>query len=168
LPDDERWDLLDGLSSRQERPESERHQLLVAAIATGLFEPARRLGCYVLPGFTVVSAASDADAAYADVVIRCGEPLGEPYAKDPVLIAEVLSPSTMANDRGRKLEFYKSIASLQSLLIVYQDERRVESWTRSGEKWRYAVAQGAAASVDLPAFEAILPLADLYEDVLLP
>jgi Uma2 family endonuclease len=77
----------------------------------------------------------------------------------------VLSPSTMNNDRGRKLDFYKSIASLQVLLIVYQDEMRVESWTRSGSEWRHIVSVGPEAAVEMPEFTEPLALADLSEDV---
>jgi Uma2 family endonuclease len=40
-----------------------------------------------------------------DVVVRCGPPGTAAYITDPVVVVEVLSPSTMDNDRGPKLRF---------------------------------------------------------------
>jgi Uma2 family endonuclease len=87
------------------------------------------------------------------------------YAKDPVLIAEVLSPSTMDNDRGRKLAFYKSIATLRTLLIVYQDEVRVEAWERDGDAWSFRVLKGLSETLPIPTLATELSVKDVYADV---
>jgi Uma2 family endonuclease len=94
-----------------------------------------------MPGLAILSAAMDDFAPVPDVVVRCGAPLPDGYAEDPLLVAEVLSPSTMSLDRGRKIDFYRTVPSLAVLLIVYSDEARVRyggartrigAWRRSG------------------------------------
>ncbi len=86
------------------------------------------------------------------------------YAKDPVLVAEILSPSTMNNDRGRKLDFYTTIASLETILIVYQDEVRVEAWRRINNEWSRDVRRDRTDSIEVGRFGSI-GVADIYEGV---
>ena len=52
------------------------------------------------------------------------------------MIVEVLSPSTEDHDRGRKVPDYREIPSLQEILVVASQERRVELWRREGDHWR--------------------------------
>jgi Uma2 family endonuclease len=113
----------------------------------------------------MVNDEIDDYAPIPDVLVRCGAMVEGGYARDPVFIAEVLSPSTMNNDRGRKVDFYKTIPSLQSLLIVYQDEARVEHWMREGDAWRHAVSRGLSTTLEIPSLDAKLTLADLYANV---
>jgi Uma2 family endonuclease len=87
------------------------------------------------------------------------------YAKDPVLLAEVLSPSTMPNDRGLKLPFYQGIESLRAILLVYTNEVRIEHWQRTDTVWNEDVASGIEAAVALPVLGGSLTLADTYDGV---
>ena len=114
-----------------------------------------------MPGLAILSAAMDDFAPIPDVVVRCGPPLPEGYAADPLLVAEVLSPSTMSLDRGRKIDFYRTVPSLAVLLIVYSDEARVEVWRRAGDAWSVA-ALGLDGTVSLPELDGAVPVRDLY------
>ena len=163
FPDDERWELLDGEPVLM-APQSERHQRIVGNLSD-IFRPrARDRGCVALAGLGLLSAAVNDYAPIPDVVVRCGPMVAGGYADDPVLVAEVLSPSTMRWDRGGKVDFYQSIPSLQSFLVVYQDEVRVEAWLRSAGEWRREVRQGRSASIDLADFGAVT-LAEVYSDI---
>jgi Uma2 family endonuclease len=104
-------------------------------------------------------------APIPDVVVRCGPLVESGYAKDPLLVAEVLSPSTMKWDRGGKVEFYQSIASLKAILLIYQDEVRVEAWLRDGEDWRREVRQGPSADLSLPHLGGAVELAEIYDGI---
>jgi Uma2 family endonuclease len=161
LQDEQHWELLDGEAVLMS-PQSERHQTIVMNLLRWADCWARAKGCRALPGLGVLNDAIDDYAPIPDVLVRCGPMV---QGGDPVFIAEVLSPSTMSNDRGRKLEFYKSIPGLGSLMIVYQDETRVEHWMRDGDAWRHEVAQGRAATVAIAGLDASLALADLYDGV---
>ncbi|MBS3649747.1 Uma2 family endonuclease [Pseudaminobacter sp. 19-2017] len=52
----------------------------------------------------------------------------------PLFIAEVLSPSSMADDFGPKAQDYLRIASLRYYLVVSQDEYRVWLWERGADR----------------------------------
>ena len=60
-------------------------------------------------------------------------------ALNPTVIIEVLSESTAHIDRGEKLRCYKTIASMKQYLLVSQDEKRVEVYTRhnGSNEWLY-------------------------------
>ncbi len=163
-PDEERWELLDGEAVLMS-PQTGRHQRIVMNLLRALDPLTRPRGCEVLPGIGLLNDTVTGYAPIPDVVVRCGPMLDGGYARDPVFLAEVLSPSTMGNDRGRKLDFYQTIRSLRTILVVYQDEVRVEAWQRDGEAWNRSVLKGRAATLPLPELDGKLALADLYEDV---
>lgn len=160
LPDEQRWELLDGEAAPM-APQSERHQLIVANLLRALAPLAEAKGCRTLPGLGLLNDFVDDYAPIPDVVVRCGPLLSDGYARDPILAAEVLSHSTMSNDRGRKAEFYKTLQTLRSFLLVYQDEVRIEAWQKQGGSWHLTVL-GADGSVELPELDAALPVEAIY------
>ena len=164
LPDEECWELIDGepvLMALQ----SERHQLIVANLVRNLPPFGRDRGCRAIPGIAVLSDSMDTFAPIPDVVVRCGPPLKDGYARDSVLVAEVLSPSTMSRDRGRKTDFYRSVASLEVFLIVYQDEPRIEVWRRDADGFWAFEARDLNAAIDLPELGGRLAVAEIYDDI---
>jgi Uma2 family endonuclease len=163
-PDEKRWELLDGEPVLM-APQSERHQMIVANLLIDLSPAAQERGCRVLPGLGILNDAVDDYAPIPDLVVRCGLPLQGGYAKDPMLIAEVLSPSTRNNDRGRKADFYESLPTLRSFMIVHQDEVRIEAWQRDGETWRVRTYR-EGDSIELPELETTLSLEAVYAGVL--
>ena len=52
----------------------------------------------------------------------------------PLLIGEVLSPSTMADDFGQKAREYLSISALRHYVVLSQDEARIWVWSRNSEQ----------------------------------
>lgn len=166
LPDEERWELLDGQPILM-APQSERHQRIVGNLLDALRRIARPRGCVALPGLGLLNDFVDDYAPIPDAVVRCGPMLPDGYARDPIILAEVLSPSTMSNDRGRKSEFYKSLQTLRTFLLIYQDEFRVEAWQKEDAEWRFR-AFGREGLIPLPELEGSLAVADLYADVPLP
>ncbi|GJD57597.1 Uma2 family endonuclease [Methylobacterium dankookense] len=161
-PDDERWELLDGEPVLMSPP-GERHQTIVLNLIQRLNDLVEVRGCRALPGLAVLSEAADDYAPIPDVVMRCGPLLADGYATDPVLVAEVLSPSTILKDRGRKAEFYRTVSSLQVFLIVYQNEPRVEVWRR-GTDWTMQVLQ-ASEHLDLPECDGCVPVSAIYKHI---
>ena len=163
-PDEEPWERIDGKPSLM-APQSERHQQIVLNLARELSDMTRDPGGRAIPGIAVLSDVVDTFAPIPNVVLRCGTPLRDGYARDPVLVAEVLSPSTMSRDRGRKTDFYRSIASLELFLIVYQDEPRVELWRRSADGGWAFEARGLDGTIDLPELGGALAVAESYDDI---
>ena len=81
---------------------------------------------------------------------------------NPVLLAEVLSDSTEAYDRGRKSEQYRQIPSLREYLLINQNEPHVELMVRGENQWILHEASGANARIDLPGLEITLSLSEIY------
>jgi Uma2 family endonuclease len=98
----------------------------------------------------------------ADLGVTCGPAADtRQHLPEPVLIVEVLSPSTEDHDRGRKVPDYREIPSLQEILVVASQERRVELWRREGDHWRVEDLIGEA-TVRLESCDASIPLAAIY------
>lgn len=163
-PDEERWELIDG-EPVLAPPPSERHQMIVLNLLQLLFPLARAKGGRAIPGIAVLSDAMDGFAPIPDVLVRCGPVLGHGYARDPILVAEVVSPSTLHRDRGAKAAFYESLASLNAFLLVDQDAPCVETWRRDAAgAWAQDI-RGCDAHIDLPELGGRLAVADIYDDI---
>ena len=105
---------------------------------------------------------------FPDVVVQPrsadGRALG---AKSPVLIAEVLSPSTVKINFGEKRAEYLGLPSLEAYLILSADQPEAWLWQRRERKfpsepeWIAGVDQRLA----LKAFGIEIPLAEIYSGV---
>jgi Uma2 family endonuclease len=87
---------------------------------------ARGLGCEAFTDGP--SVRIDGSTVYEpDALVRCGPPLpGDAIeASDPVVIVEVVSPSSRGIDKGAKLAGYFSLPSVRHYLIVDTDRRLV-------------------------------------------
>ena len=109
-------------------------------------------------------------ATYPDLSVICGPPLvqaGYPRAAtNPILLAEVLSESTEAWDRGGKFAHCRRLPSLQYYLLVSQEPQRVELYTRSTEGAWTLTEHAPGTSVSLPLLGITLPVDALYEDLI--
>jgi Uma2 family endonuclease len=96
-----------------------------AALAFDAAIKAAGLPCEVFTdGMTVEVGDSDYEP---DAVVRCGEKLaGDMIAvPDPLIIVEVLSPSTSSADRAWKLQEYFRLPSLRHYLIIWADKPQI-------------------------------------------
>jgi Uma2 family endonuclease len=108
---------------------------------------------------------------YPDVLVACGErryiDQRQDVLRNPVVVFEVLSPSTERKDRTTKASAYKRIDSLQAYVLVSQKEPCVEVYARAEDgSWPCALYQGLDATVRLEAIGCSLSLAEIYRDVL--
>lgn len=105
---------------------------------------------------------------YPDVLVHRGAGDGRDLATaEPLLVAEILSPSSLALDFGDKVQEYTALPSLLHYLVLSQDEPRVWLWAR-GEDGAFGSPEmivGREESVDLSGFGLALPLADLYRGI---
>ena len=100
-----------------------------------------------------------------DIVVDCkSAPDPQSPAREPRVVIEVLSPSTMRFDRLTKAEEYKSHPSIDVVLLVASEAPSVIVWRRTGDHWTSELAEGFQSTVQLPEIDARLALADIYED----
>jgi Uma2 family endonuclease len=104
---------------------SERHDLAAGLLYELLAAGARAKGCRPFTSNRLVRTRSG-NAYYPDVMVACGPAPHRLYEVDPVLVVEVLSPSTAAVDRREKAVAYAEAASLRLLVFVDPDARRIE------------------------------------------
>jgi Uma2 family endonuclease len=128
-----KWEPMDG-SPRAMSPERVRHTQTKTEAAFALREAARRAGASCrafVDGITL--RISDDRAFVPDAVVVCPPPPPDVVEIDnPLIVVEVLSPSTAALDHGVKLEGYFSLASLARYLILDPDRRVVIHHARGG------------------------------------
>lgn len=108
---------------------------------------------------------------YPDCSVICGDlqyfGTHRDVVLNPLLIVEVLSPSTEGYDRGRKFELYRTIPSLREYLLIHQDRRHVEHYSRQDDSsWVLREYAGSESSVDIQRLSLRIPLADLYASAL--
>ncbi len=104
---------------------------------------------------------------YPDVVVDAtGAKLGDLAATAPVLIAEVLSPSSVTNDLGDKAREYLHLGSVAAYLVLSQDEPKAWVWVRdeSGFPAGAEVIAGDEATIRIPELSIELPLSEIYAD----
>lgn len=151
---------------------SRRHNLIVLNLAAALHGQLKGRPCEVYANDMRVHVAATGLFTYPDVAAVCGEPRFADAALDtllnPILLIEVLSPSTEAYDRGKKFAHYRTLGSLAELVLVAQDEIRVERYTRQ-EDGRWLLSEASRGdSLALPSISCEIPLSEIYERVTPP
>jgi Uma2 family endonuclease len=150
---------------------SPNHALLSARMCS-LLDQRVPPECRVFSSDLRIKVAPAGLYTYADCSAICGELETFSDQKDvvlnPLLIVEVLSPSTEGYDRGKKFELYRTIPSFREYLIVHQDQRHVEYFSKQDDgSWLLRDHVGADDSVTIARLGVQIPLADLYASALM-
>jgi Uma2 family endonuclease len=127
-----KYELSRGRVSRMMIRVSRAHWVVTANILRELFDKLDRTRFEAGPA--EFGARTGVGVRYPDVIVdRASTRLEDLACEAPVLIVEVLSPSTAGLDFTVKLEEYAGIASVQTYLICSQDEPRAWAWTRAAD-----------------------------------
>jgi Uma2 family endonuclease len=102
----------------------------------------------------------------ADVIVTCTPGnYKDQFIAEPVLVVEVLSPTTTAIDFSRKLPDYQQIPSMRDILLVSSMERLVRHWRRDPDGW-VEDAQRGSATLRLSGLPVAIATSDLYDRIL--
>ncbi len=100
---------------------------------------------------------------YPDAFVVCSPvPRQSTVVTNPVVVFEVLSPSTSGTDRIVKNQEYRNTPSIQRYVMLEQDRQAGTVFTRSADLWTGEVIVGDAI-LALPEIGIELPLGELYE-----
>ena len=83
---------------------------------------------------------------------------------EPVVVFEVLSPSTAAKDRIVKAREYQATPSIRRYVMLEQDSVGATVYARSGETWTHEILV-ADSILALPEIAVSLPLAEPYDGI---
>ncbi len=112
---------------------------------------------YTYPDVMVTGKPCQLQAGRNDTVIN------------PIVLAEVLSPSTQNYDRGEKFVAYRSLDTVEDYLLIHQDRPLVEHYAKQKpQQWLLTDYEGLDATLALESLSLTLSLRDLYEAVDFP
>ena len=145
-----------------------RHNTIAASAASALLALTRGKPCRVFTSDQRLSVSATGMFTYPDAGVVCGPPVLHPKdgmsLQNPLLLVEILSPSTAAYDRGEKLGHYRRLPSLTDVLLVWQSEPWVEHHHRvDGNGW--LIQEHKEGRIELSALGGALALEELYAQV---
>lgn len=143
------------------------HAALAAAVIRLLGTALLGRPCRVYTSDLRIRVLATGLATYPDVSVVCRpfehDPEDASTAVNPVVIAEVLSDSTEAYDRGEKFAHYRRLPSLRDYLLVLQREARIEHYRRNeDDTWTLREVR-ASGAVHL-SIGCELSVDDVYRD----
>ncbi len=148
-----------------------RHALISTNVGSNLSMKLKGKDCRALQSDLRVLIPTTGLYTYPDVSVVCGSPkLVDDSHFDillnPIVIIEVLSPSTEAYDKGIKFDHYRTIESLKEYVLVWQDKKRVARYTRQDDGgWNLHDFIGDGADIELRSIGCTLTMDDIYDKV---
>ncbi|MEZ5535559.1 MAG: Uma2 family endonuclease [Thiolinea sp.] len=142
------------------------HSTIGLNIATTLRNQLQGKPCQPMNSDMRVHTQSGLDT-YPDISVFCGEPEltdQERTLHNPVVIIEVLSPTTRNYDRGDKFWHYRSIPALQDYLLIDSESVYVEHHHRqSRDEWLLHEYYNLEDKLKLDSLNVTLTLRAVYE-----
>lgn len=145
------------------------HTRITLDIATELNIQMRGRECEVITNDMRVKTGPKGAYFYPDVVVFCGEPQFEDNVFDtllnPIIVVEVLSPTTEAYDKGEKFAHYQELMSLREYILVSQNRIRVEHHRLVKTQWVQTEFYKQEDVMPLVSIGCELRLQDIYRRV---
>lgn len=106
---------------------------------------------------------------YPDVYVVCNSAADEDeyIAHNPVLVVEVLSPSTKRIDRREKLAEYKQLPGLRECLLIHQDRVGVEFYSRATDsaEWEQRIYTNLQDELSFASIRVTIKVEEIYRRV---
>jgi Uma2 family endonuclease len=144
---DTRYELVDGRAVAM-LLQPVTHGVMVARLCgvIGSVLQSRR-SCAAQIGAAIAVQDRDDTCYIADLAVTCHPPLRrDQLIRDPVLIVEVLSPTTGLHDRQTKVADYRRIASVEEILLIDSASIFAEVLRREGDRWVTEIVRGPQAT----------------------
>jgi Uma2 family endonuclease len=156
----------DGFQPRAMTGGTSEHSTIQRNLITALTTRLRGMPCQ--PHGSELKIMVAGSIRYPDAFVVCS-PLarGTTVVEAPVVVFEVLSPSTATIDRIVKNQEYRDTPSIQRYVMLEQDQQAATVFARAGDDWVGHVVSGDVV-LDMPEIGVAVPLAELYEGVAFP
>jgi len=165
---EQKYELVDGHATLMAGA-SQDHNDIVSSGLTEFTIQLRGKPCRPIGSDNAVQIANG-NIRYPDFGVDCGQRNGKSMLTNAVtVVVEVLSPSTRFLDFNKKLDEYKSVATIKYILLVEQDAPCVHIYKKELDGlWTTDVSEGLDATITMPELELSLALAALYERIQFP
>jgi Uma2 family endonuclease len=150
---------------------SDQHDQIESNVHISLRLQLKERGCRVFTANMRIKVPTLPPYRYGDVSALCGQPQfikigGVDVLTNPALIAEILSTSTEAVDRGEKFTHYKSIPEFCEYLLIAQHRPHVTQYIRQNDSsWLQYEFNDLTDVIKLTSVGAELSLQEIYENV---
>lgn len=154
----------DGIEARAMTGGTFAHSVIQANLITALGLALRGKPCRAIGSELKVRTATS--IRYPDALIVCSPAAAKStFTTDPVVLFEILSPSSARLDLGAKNVEYQGLASLRRYVVLHQTQAAAEMFVRDADgEWTYAFLD-AGGVLDMPEAGIVVPLAEIYADV---
>ena len=107
---------------------------------------------------------------YPDVMLIKGEPIYADQSTttitNPVMVTEILSPSTQNYDQGDKFTYYRSIPEIEEYILVSQQKYHLMQYTKTeAGKWLLSEYETEDALIQLGSVDWEFELSEIYTGV---
>ena len=141
-----------------------RHAALQRNVMVALHPRLRGKSCDFY-GSDAKFITAEGTVRYPDGMVVCGPvDLNSKFVENPVVVFEVLSPSTTRTDRIAKVREYQATPSVQRYVMLEQDGVAAVVYARAGAVWTHEILT-AESVLALPEIDVELPLAEIYEGI---
>lgn len=162
-PEGQGYELVDGEVVAMS-PERAGHVRTKLAVVDALRAAIGTTGCPCETFVDGLAVRIDEATVYEpDALVRCGDPLDDEAVEttDPLIVVEVLSPSSRGRDAGAKLADYFRLGSVRHYLIVSMSRRAVIHHQKlEGGEIRTRIVNDGALQLDPPGLT--LPLSAIF------
>jgi len=166
LDQDERYELVDGVPRRLRAMTgaSNSHDTIFVNCIIELGNRLKGRPCRVATPDTALRTAIRTTRR-PDVTVDGAPPLAKSCESHrPLVVVEILSPSTSKFDRFAKLDEYRRHPTIRHILLVDPDAVAAALYSRpGGGEWEMTELRGAATVIELAAIDVVLPLGALYD-----
>lgn len=173
-PDEERWELVDGVPMMM-APPTRDHQRIASNLERLLNEAMERLpegrtprlAAYQRIGVNLAPVVQNYDPEPDVVVVEVTEGDDPRYADRFFLAAEVVSPSDLPTIAA-KCELYKRHPDCDCVLVIRQDRYEANVDLRTQDGWTRRTLSAPEDRLVLPAFRLECSLAQIYKGTIGP
>jgi Uma2 family endonuclease len=147
-----------------------KHNTIIINLILHLGPEVRKRQCHLHSNDMRIKVIATGLYTYPDVFIVCNKPQFEDEHEDtilnPIVIIEVLSPSTENYDRGSKFAHYRTISSLSDYILVAQDKIHVEHYARQSDfSWLLTEYNSLENTFKIEAIDCDVSIAKIYENL---
>lgn len=145
----------------------DRHASVSLAVASSLRSHLKGSRCRVYMNDVKLQVAAANAFFYPDVFVTCSErdAANRHVKQEPLLVVEVLSPSTAAYDRGDKFASYRLCPTLAEYAVIDIDRRAVDLFRKNAEGLWVLHPLVGNATLTLASVDHALALGELFADL---